>query len=181
MNSSRKVARYLFGHISSVTFQILVLKKGARETSTPQNVSQSCLTRANIKTTWLGCDWFNRALCGLTDRRGIIEPITSWYRMVELLAHDLCNQVEAVDFPVYCFRYFGGHAAEDQKQIRTPSTWIWWISHTESVCTMKSFCPDWLTSLSFYEYWGRILNRWIKRGWGRGLLNDLGYYFRRMS
>ena len=36
--------------------------------------------------------------------------------MVELLAHDLCNQVEAVDVPVYCFRYFGGHAAEDQKR-----------------------------------------------------------------
>ena len=115
MNSSKKVARYLFGHVYSVTFQILVLKKGVKETSTSRNDSQSCLTPANIKITWLGRDWFNRALCSLTDRRGVIEPITPWCRMVELLAHDLCNQVEAVDFPVYCFRYFGGHAARRSK------------------------------------------------------------------
>ena len=44
LHASKKVARYLFGHISSFTFQILSLKKGARETSTSRNDSQSCVT-----------------------------------------------------------------------------------------------------------------------------------------
>ena len=57
---------------------------------------------------------------------------------------------------------------DDQKQIRTPSTSVWWISHTESVCSMKSFCPDWLTSLSVINIGGVYWTDGLKGSGGGG-------------
>ena len=73
--------------------------------------------------------------------------------MVSVLHKELEYKVEKLKY-----KKVGGHAAEDQKQIRTSS---WWINHPGSV-HMKFYSHDWLIQSIIYKW--RIIRGRGRRG-----------------